>query len=152
MSVMLLSMNHFKMAYQKACSFQFRKTVDIDYCYSLSMSEIGLRALFKSWWQMNSMCYCARYDYERSETAAKKAFAIIDSWRYDSMKEKQCDTYQMLKLLQCIRYNIEESILIHANMTVDKDALEVLDKAIFGIMNRIVSENRAYKDAKWCIE
>lgn len=146
---MLLTFNHFKMAYNKACTYKYKRLFDIDYCYTFSsaMSESRIKHLFKEWYTMNVLSYNNRYN-----TNENIDLSIIDNWDYEQIKEKPCNAFQMLKLLQCIRYQIEDSSFNDEQKNAFKLSLEVLNKAIEDIKHSIVCQMDEYQNAKWCID
>lgn len=149
MSVILLSLEHYKVVFQKACIYQFHRTVDIDYCASLSCTESQLKTLIKDWYKMNYLSDCKRnnepYDDEYLEWELQK----IDKFKNEFPK---CSTYQMLKALECINYQIEDIVDIPEVKETELSAsYSMLIEAIDEIKDTIIGRQPEYKNAKWCI-
>lgn len=154
MSVMILTLNHYKMVYNKACTYRHKKIMDIDYCYTLSsgISYNRLKYLVKDWYKMNVLSYNYRYNRNVTDIEVDSALSAIDSWDYETIKDKPCSPYQMLKTLQCIRYQIEYDSFNEKEKDMYRVSLEILNRAINDIMDAIVSQIPEYKEAKWVIE
>ena len=154
MSVILLSLNHYKAVYNKACTYRHKKILDIDYCYTLSsgMSDNRIKHLIKQWYQMNYLSYCYRYGKNIDGKFLQDSNETIHNWDYEQIKDKPCNPYQMLKLLQSIRYQIEEDNFKEDERKFYNTSLQILNRAINSIQDSIISNNPEYKAAKWCIE
>lgn len=154
MSIRLLPLEHYKQAYNKACTYQYRNTEDINYCSALSVSEPTLRYFFESWYELNYRSYYYRYgnnlvnDIERNRELQKN-IDIIGSWRFDYIKEKPCNVYRQLKLLEEIRYNIEKDFFPKEEIEEREfdTSLGFLDCVINEIKDAIIGNIPEYKNA-----
>lgn len=147
MSVMVLSLNHFKEVYNKACKYQYSSVVDINYCGVLSNdNQNSLKLWCKSLLELNYKSYCKRYEEECDLSQLDAYNENIDLWDWDKMG-KACSTYQMLKYLECIHYNIE----LDKTELDSSAAYKKLVKAINEIKYRIINNIPEYANAKWCI-
>lgn len=153
MSVMQLSLNHFKAIYNKACTYPSKKILDIEYCYTLSsgISQNRLKHLIKQWAQMNYISSCRRYNKDLDGACMQEINRIIQAWDYEQIKEKPCNCYQMLKLLECLKYNIEEDRFNEEEQRFYKTSLKLLEDAINSIQFAIISQMSEYKEAAWSI-
>lgn len=79
------------------------------------------------------------------------ALSVIDSWDYETIKDKPCTPYQMLKLLQCIRYQIEEDSFSDEERKHYAVSLQLLNRSINDIKDAIIGQIQEYKDAEWAI-
>lgn len=147
MSVLAISSNQFKEVYNKACKYQYRDTVDIDFCNTLkNENQESLKNWCKSLLELNYKSYKKRYNKHCDLEELDNDKKIIDSWNWNTMG-KACSTYQMLKFLECINYNIELDKTELDNST----AYQTLIKAINEIRYNIISQIPEYKNSKWCI-
>lgn len=148
MSVMLLSLNHYKMVFEKACTYPSKRITDIDYCHTLSrMNDKRIKHLIKDWYKMNILSYNYRYNTNVSDSVINS----IDNWEYENVKDKPCSAYQMLKLLECIRYQIEQDSFSDKEREQYETSLQLLNRAINSIRDSIISQMNEYKEARWCI-
>lgn len=98
---------------------------------------------------MNYLSYCKRnnepYDDEYLEWELQK----IDKFKNEFPK---CSTYQMLKALECINYQIEDIVDIPEVKETELSAsYSMLMEAIDEIKDTIIGRQPEYKNAKWCI-
>jgi len=94
----------------------------------------GLEKLLVTCFQANEECYCTRY----KENLALVGIKVKTATRAYS----KC---QCLKLLQFLRYNIEEEYLQN---NIDKQ-LKLLDNLIDGLKSNIIAEIPEYVKAVW---
>lgn len=152
MSVMHLSFRHYEMAYVKACSCIGRRIVDINFCGELcNMTQGAIREWFKQLYQMNVYSLHCEHDDEL-EGCIKTALNAMDAWDYNKMDVPVCDTYQGLKLFQCIRYQIEPDTMEGKDMPWVCKNVTMLNRVIREMKNRIIDTIPEYRDAKWAIE
>ena len=150
MSCLVPDLNVYEAIYNKAWLYGFNKTVDINYCNCLSFDdEEKLKEHVKNWLYLNELSYNRRYK-EESETFLKDFLTFRGA--------HAIDTYQMLKFLQCIQYNIEletiksgfdgmqKKIILSENLM---NSYNLLTFAVEEISQRIISEIPAYKKAEW---
>ena len=151
MSVMTLDLEVYKEVFKKACSYQWRSTVDVDYCYALKSSEGHVRDWVYWLYEMVHVSYCVHYEEPVDEEMLQMIRDSIESWRYNYMKGPNCNTCQMLKHLQCIRYQIEDYDMRPKNRWKEEyeSAFELLNEAVNELKCRIISEIPEYKEAKW---
>lgn len=156
MSVIMLSSKHYRTAYNKACSFMNRKTIDINYCQTFAgLTEYQIKQLFQDWYVLNYLSYCGRYDDEIDEDRLLEIYHTINKWNYTTAKEPNCTTIQELKLLQSIRYQIEEEYCFaFMEETIEryKVSLTILDKAINELQRTIINSLEEYQQAEWCMD
>lgn len=156
MSVIMLSEKHYKTAYNKVCSFRNHRTCDINYCSIFTdMAEGTINLFFRQWYELNYRSYCGRYDKEVDNELLAYELQTINKWSYKTSKEPNCTTIQELKLLQSIRYQIEEDYCYDGMDELQKGAykvaLTVLDRTIDNLTNTIIGTLDEYKQAEWAI-
>ena len=153
MSVMTLGLEVYKEVYKKACSYYYRAwgSVDINYCHALQSNEGYLRDWVYWLYEMVHVSYCVHYDRKPDEEQLKMIRETIEQWRYNYIKGPDCNTYQMLKHLRCIHYQIEDcEMKIDGVWKLEYDAAwNMLNNAINELKNRIIDEIPEYKEAKW---
>ena len=141
MSVLHIEPKVFEMLYVKLIDYTYRKEVNINYCSEFGRkSETELRELITTWANLNEMSYCDKYNDKFQELSKFIRF---------SFSGETVNTYQCLKWLQCIYYNIEVDTIKGEISTQSKLAVTSLIKGIEEIMSMIISEIPAYKDAQW---
>lgn len=151
MSVMHLSFRHYEMAYVKACSYISRRTVDINYCGEFTeMTQGMIREWFKELYRMNVYSLHCEHD-EELEGCIKTAINAMDAWDYNKMDVPVCDTYQGLKLFECIHYNIETDTIENKRLEWECGCMMRLNRVIREMKNRIIDTIPEYRDAKWTI-
>jgi hypothetical protein len=151
MSVLVPDLKVFEAVYNKAWLYGFNKVCDINYCHTLSFSdEEKLKTHVKNWLWLNEMSWIRMYE----DNGQKPDLVDFLTFR----NGKNINTYQMLKYLQCIDYNIEietiktgktgheDPFLIPDNII---DSYNLLKKAIEEIQNVIISQLPEYEEAKW---
>ena len=67
-------------------------------------------------------------------------------FRNSNKKANKC---QVLKSLQCLRYNIEIEYIEESEKNNCKKRLEELDVLISDVMYKIIEESEEYKNAEW---
>lgn len=150
MSVLVLDIEVYEAVFEKARKYAFNKTCDINYCHTLSFdNEEQLKEHIKNWMWLNEMSYIRKYKVDDKPTLAEF---------FDFRKTYNIDTYQMLKYLQCMMYNIEIDTIKTGKtgredpflIPQDKmDSYRLLQKAITEISQTIISQIPKYKNAKW---
>lgn len=151
MSVMTLDLKVYKEVYKKACSYRWHSTVDIDYCNSLQSNEGYLRQWVYRLYEMVHVSYCVHYHEGINKELLQLAYKQIETWRFDNLKGPNCSTYQMLKWLRCIRYQIEDYEMKPDGMWKGEydEVYELLNNAIAELKDRIIAEIPEYNEAKW---
>lgn len=151
MSVMTLGFDLYQEVYKKACTYQWRNIVDINYCSTLRSNEGYLRDWIYTLFEMVEISYCVHYKKQLDEEFLLIGKSIIDSWRYDNLKGENCNTYQMLKHLQCIYYQIEDYEMKPGGVWKDEynRAFKELKEAIQELKSRIIAAIPEYNEAKW---
>lgn len=114
-------------------------------CFSFRspLTEEKIWTLINHWLALNEASYYARY--KEPITSPLTEF-LKKKFIYDAP-----NTYQFLKWLQCIRYNIEpETIKKVRQLTVEEAlALNFLDRLIREAQDAIINSLTQYKEAKW---
>lgn len=152
MSVLVLDIKAYEAVYQKAWTYKFHNQVDINYCQTLKAYETdeGLQSLIKDWLWLNEYSYLRRY-----REKGKPDMAPFLTFKSSS---DTINSYQMLKYLLCIQYNIEISTIKSGYTGMEDEVLipesvmgsyEVLEKAIQDIQYTIISQLPEYQEAKW---
>lgn len=153
MSVMTLDLGVYQEVYKKACSYYYRAwgTVDINCCNALQHNEGYLRQWLGWLYEMVHVSYCVHYHQTPDEEQLKMIRETIEEWRYNDFKTQNINTYQMLKYLQCIRYQIEDYEMKPDGRWKEEydKPLELLAEAINELKCRIISAIPEYKEAKW---
>ena len=148
MSVLVSSIKAYELVFVKAVDYTFRRTCDINYCSVLGgLTEGQIANHVKMWADLNAESYNIRYKEPKDEIP----YSTFLNLRHSG---KTINTYQMLKTLECICYNIEvDTIETVRKLTVQESAaMVVLNRAIEEIKSAIINEIKEYKDAQWCIE
>lgn len=151
MSVLVPDLKVYDAVFEKAWSYGFHKVCDINYCNTLSFNnEETLKNHVKNWLWLNEMSWIRRY-----EDGDKPNLADFLTFR----SKKHINTYQMLKYLHCIDYNIEIETIqtgktgYETPFLIPDDKMEsyrLLKKAIEEIQGVIILEIEEYKEAKYC--
>lgn len=146
MSVLILDLKVYEAVYNKAWSYQFNNVCDINYCYTLKKyTENQLKEIIKNWLWLNEMSYNCRYE-------ESNIIELPELLKFYLSGKEPINTYQMLKYLECIKYNIEISTIIINGIEIPedkKDSYKILKDAVNEIKNVIISELPQYKKAKW---
>ncbi len=140
MSVLKLDVDVCEAVYNKAVSYTFRNQVDINYCSTLGrFTKTDLQEIIKSWFILNELSYNGKYkDISPS---------IVDLITFRTAHS--INTYQMLKYMECIRYNIEPNTIKRNLNTFEEQSLKVLNDAIDEIKSIIINELEEYKKSRW---
>ena len=147
MSVLVSSTNAFERVFVKAVSYTFSKTLDINYCNTLGKCTEGYLAnLVKTWADLNNESYTVKYNQDKDEVPYSFFLNL-------SFSGETINTYQMLKSLECIYYNIELCTIetVRELTEFEKRSVEILKNAIEEIKTMIVEEIPEYKEAKWSL-
>ena len=140
MSIQTLDPQIFEQVNTKAQSYRFNKQVDINYNHIFSrMTEQEIEKHIKTWSYLNERSYLRRYNEPIPD------ICIYEFINFD--KYKQINTYQMLKYLHCIQYNIETECLNLSDF--EKESLQVLENVIRSIEYTIINSLPEYQEAKW---
>jgi len=141
----------------KMIDYTFRKQVDINYCSVAGrMTENQIKETVKYWSVLNEMSYVDRYKGEVFEN-----FHELIDYTY---RGQSPNTYQTLKWLECIQYNIEMNTIksgVIKNSLKQEDMrgwnssviipnpLKTLTRMIDEIKSAIIKEIPQYEEAKW---
>lgn len=126
MSTLTISKNHFETIAYNAKMYQYKKVINKNYCNTLAMFDNKIENWITELYILN-----------------QKEFGLHPFEILDFKKEKKVlNCFEMLKLLECISYNITAS---------DNWAYITLKKAIEEIKSNIISEIEEYKNANWAI-
>ena len=148
MSVLVSSIKAYELVFVKAVDYTFRRTCDINYCSVLGgLTEGQIANHVKMWADLNAESYNIRY----KQGEDKVPYSTFLNLRFSG---KSINTYQMLKTLECICYNIEVDTIrtVRELNFQEVSVLGVLSRAIDEIKSAIINEIKEYKDAQWCIE
>ena len=156
MSVQIIEPEIFSLIINKLIDYSFRKQVDINYCSTAGhMTENQVKETVKYWSILNELSYSDKY---------KEEFDNLHEMIDYSYNGKTPDTYQTLKWLECIRYNIEietiksESICNtmqekeitgwNSNVNIE-NPMTILDRIIDEIKSQIIGAIPKYENARW---
>lgn len=145
MSVMTLNPKHLDSMYRKMRYYEYHGTFDINYCAVLfKMKEEQMQSLVYIWAKLNEDSYLARY----RENLKSLSLASMINFKSDF---KDIDTWQFLKHLKFLHYNIEiETIAAIRELTqVEKEAYSKLEAIIADIQDTIIYGLPQYQAAKW---
>lgn len=152
MSVLVVDLEVYKAVYEKALSYTFNKQVDINYCSTLGrLTEKEIKSIVTDWLYLNEYSYNRKYE-------EGNVLPELHNFLQFKSKHSTINTYQMLKYLNCIIYNIELSTIEHGQRKEDIKieipenlmiSYNILVKAIDEIKMQIISEMPKYKAAKW---
>jgi len=144
MSVLVPEVEVFNNVYDKAVNYTFHKVCDINYCSTLGhMTEVQIKNTIKTLCDLNVESYEKAYKQNPGEVK------FSDTIKFDR-SGSIIDTYQMLKYLECIYYNIELDTIDRELNRMESDSMKTLRKSIDEIKSAIIGEIPEYKDAKWC--
>lgn len=152
MSVVLLDPELYKEVYNKACqcSDGGKSEMGILDCFSRK-TERQIRELIMNLYEMNEASYSARYKEELDTERIRQVKSMMSGWRYDDIKTKPCNIYQLLKWLECIEFQIEEPTMKTAGLWRQgyEESMHELKDAIDCVASAIISNIPEYKEAKW---
>lgn len=100
MSVLVHDLKTFKAVYNKAVTYKFNRTCNIDYCNTLSLEDGELQKHVTNW------CYLNEWSFNRKYKGGNILPYLYQMLTFKYKREK-INTYQMLKYLSSIYYNIE---------------------------------------------
>lgn len=150
MSVLVPDLKLFQQVLRRVECFQFSKTCDINYCYSLSMTEEAAKRFVKDLIQLNELTYDRMYNEEQQSPALHEMFTT-------QKDTKRIETLQLLKFLQCIHYNIDLNTIRtgrngQENHEIKQRLLnsyETLTNAIEELKSTIINELTNYKELNY---
>lgn len=145
MSVLVLEPAIFTALYDKLCSYENHKVCDINYCYEATRIPDKIEFL-RTLADLNEKSYLIRY--RENQTGPTLAQMI----KFDRTGNKTINTYQALKYLQCLEYNIEKSTIEDLAGPLSEHeltSLETLDKIIDSLKSAIIDSIEEYKKANW---
>lgn len=143
MSVLVPEAEVFNKVYDKAVSYTFNKVCDINHCSTFNqMTEGQIKNTVKTLCDLN----VESYDKAYRQKLGKAKFS--DEIKFDRTGGT-INTYQMLKYLECIYYNIELDTINRELNKLELDSMTALQKSIDEIKDAIIGEIPGYKDAKW---
>ena len=144
MSVMIVSDETYIRMYQKMKSYQNRWIVNKNYCHTLALSDKECKEVVLTWRFLNLWSYDCRYNTQTDYGLEDKSFSEkLDAAPTD---ETAMSIYEMLKSMQCVRYQIE------VNTTQNKlwsKCMDYLDKAIIELSDRIIKSLPEWNAARW---
>lgn len=139
----MLNVHLYEDVAEKLKTYQYRKEVDINYSHHGRMSDNEADRFVKDLCLLNELSRCAQHDIPFEENHKKIGRSSRDT----------INTYQMLKHLVCIRYNIEISTL-KAHSTIElpincETTVKRLDEIIKEIQMIVIDLIPEYKAAGW---
>lgn len=150
MSVLVPDLKIYDAVFEKALKYTFHNVCDINYCGILGrQTENQLKKHVCNWLWLNEMSYIRRY-----QDGSKPDLGDFLTFKSNA----NINTYQMLKYLECIKYNIEiETIKTgktgnETPFLIPDEKMEsynLLEKASEEIQCTIISQLPKYKSAKW---
>jgi hypothetical protein len=142
MSVLVTDLEVFNCIYDKAFSYTFRKTVDINFCNVFhKMTEKQIKNLVKNWLILNELTHVK--EYKENVNPYLHELLVFDR------SISTINTYQMLKYLECVCYNIDIENIKDLIDYEKKESFETLKKAIEQISISIIKEIPEYQNAKY---
>lgn len=151
MSVLVHDLEVYEAVYDRAVSYQFNKTCNIDYCHTLSLLDNELKEHVKNWFYLNEWSYNRKYE----EGNKLPELPELLTFRYTKDK---INVYQMLKYLHSILYNIELTTIKKGRLNKENleipahliNSYNILEKAIGEIQTTIIANMPEYQKANWC--
>lgn len=148
MSVLIPDLKIYQAVASKMFDASFRTTCDINHfssCFSFTnpLTEDRIWKLVKTWLTLNENSCDARYREESNQ----KPLTFFLKERFVSAP----DTYQFLKWLQCIKYNIELSTIetVREITEDEREAYKFLSRLIDEAKMAIIDSLPEYKAATW---
>ena len=150
MSVLIPDLKIYTAVYEKSIAYTFSKVCDINYCSTLGrLTENQLQKTILDWLWLNEMTYNRMYNEQDEPYLGQFVeFKPVET----------INTFQMLKYLDCIDYNIEiETIKTgrdgeQPKIEIPSDKMEsykILCRAIDEIKSAIINEITEYQNAKY---
>lgn len=144
MSVQIIETEVFNEVYRKMVDYTFRREVDINYCGVFARhTEEQLREFVLILCNLNDESFCKKYYPEKPVNMTE--FKELDF----SFEIPKINTYQMLKHLHCISYNIEVCTIERELTDLEGNVMKKLRLAIDEISLAILNTVPEYKVAKW---
>ncbi len=145
MSVQVLDIKAFEALNEYMQYMKHNKTCDIKYCSELTtMTEEGVNYLVHGLCKLNEISYKARY---------RETDLTPTLWQFIDLNKRglNIDTYQFLKYLIAINYNIEiETIEERRPLThLETINFETLQKIIEQVKMSIIASLQEYDRAEW---
>lgn len=144
---MMLDREVYKQVANKLWSYTFNKTVDLNYCdtaISSFRTEESLKKCVQDWYFLNEKTYLSKYKV--LDLKPDKELSL-------TLSVPLINTYQVLKSLECIKYQIElTTIEVSDDYHITNNeaiSYEILRRLIESISKRIIEETPQYKEAKW---
>ena len=147
MSVLIPDLVIYQGVASKMFDASFRKTCDINYfssCFSFTnpLTEAKIWEIVKTWLKLNECSFDTRYkepDPRPLVEFLECSFCTIPN------------TYQFLKWLQCIWYNIEPSTIeeVRTLTEQEREALDFLERLIQEAQAAIIGSLPEYRAATW---
>lgn len=144
MSVMIVSDETYIRMYQKMKSYRNRHIVDTNYCRTLALSGKECKEVVLTWRLLNLWSYDCRYKTQTDYGLEDKSFS--EKLEVVPTDETAMSIYEMLKSMQCVRYQIEVDTT--QNVWWAK-CMKYLDKAIVELSDRIIGNIPEWKAARW---
>lgn len=143
MSVLVHDPKVFSQIYVKAVDYTFHKTCDINYCSTFGvLKEEYIADVIRTLCDLNCESYEKRYKEEPDKVKLSE-FIVF------KFTGQTINTFQMLKYLECIYYNIELDTINRPLNELESDSMDCLRNAISEIKSVIIKELPEYQAAKW---
>ena len=151
MSVQDLPFELYEEVFNKTCTYISRCTLDIDYCSTLQLTELQARTWVSYLNEMVYLSYCSRYRHKPEGARFAIDAVKFGRLRYANIKHPPCSTYQMLKHLHCIDYQIECTTMREAGLWEEEyeQPYTLLQEAITEIGLHIIQNHPEYQAAQY---
>lgn len=141
MSVQIIKQDVLQNTFKKLWNATFRTECDINYIYGINkVSETELSDFMTSLMNLNYRSYDKKYRIKKANRH------IIMPYKF-TVGFSDSSAYQLLKHLQCIKYQIEPEYC--KPNKAEKQHLLFLDKLIDSVTSSIIGSLPEYNKAKW---
>lgn len=147
---MMLEIESYEKVAGKMWLSTFSRVCDINYFgVGNGLTEDQIKEYVQIWCDLNEWSYCLAY---------KEPFDNMSKFLQLKLNSS-CDTYQFLKTLECIKYNIEIETISAGGWSgipetyiitdKEKEAYKFLEKLLISVRSTVISQIPEYKAAKW---
>lgn len=145
---MVLQTETFIKVFERMCSYQYKKEVTIDYCHALSFSEEECRNMVNMLFKLNTLSYIFNYEKFFVKTDVLDISSKLHFSRLGHIK--RLSVFEMLKAMECIRYNIEIESIPQEYIPINAEKyMRLLKDGIEETQGQIIGQMQEYKDAPW---
>lgn len=153
MSVLIADLKVYQGIASKMFDASFRTTCDINFfssCHSFKepLTEAKIWQIVSTWLELNELSYDCKYGKDEEEnTVICPRMAKLLKKRFIEYP----NTYQFLKWLQCVQYNIEVTTIQKVRVLTEWETycMEFLNKLTLQAAQAIIDSLPQYKAAKW---